>query len=221
MPSAPGDVDFAGLMSFQSHEKYVERLLRHLSVEAPPGFHSTTLSQVLRANREMSNLEDIRPVLNVKPLDGKLTEALRDYNTVFHLLPLPKSVARDEPYIQRTAHSVASESSAPYRPEGKSKATGSNSAPQGMVGCAGRDGKNCPACFNYNLSACDKAPGGGTCPKGRHVCFKARCFRVHQYKEAHASEMPTPKPAERHQLPQVRRISPKPFSWIFWVELRG
>lgn len=30
VPSASGDVGFAGLMTFQPHEKYVERLLRHL-----------------------------------------------------------------------------------------------------------------------------------------------------------------------------------------------
>ena len=199
--------DFAGLISFQAHEKYVEKLLRHLSIEAPPGFHSTTLNQILKADREVftflsQNVEDIRPVLNVKPLDAKLVEALQDYNTVFHLLPLPKGASKDDGYVQRPSHGGVSESVAPYRPKGKSKgkgkhkSTGSNSAPQGMVGCVGRDGKNRPICFNYNLSSCDKAPGGGTCPKGRHVCFKAGCFRVHQYKEAHASEMPTQKPAE-------------------------
>ena len=163
-------------MSFQSHEKYVERLLRHLSVEAPPGFHSTTLSQVLRANREMSNLEDIRPVLNVKPLDGKLTEALRDYNTVFHLLPLPKSVARDEPYIQRTAHSVASESSAPYRPEGKSKGKGKSKANWLQLSSA-RHGWGALAEMERiaqlaSITICPLATKhleGETCPKCRHV----------------------------------------------------
>ena len=44
--------DSAGLITFQSHEKYSEKLLHHLSIEAPPRFHSTTLSQVMRAKRE-------------------------------------------------------------------------------------------------------------------------------------------------------------------------
>eukprot|EP00435_Cladocopium_sp_Y103_P008039 s5736_g2.t1 len=198
--------DFAGLITFQSHEKYSEKLLRHLSIEAPPGYHATTLAQVLKADKEVfsylaQNCEDIRPSLNVKPLDAMLTEALQDYNTTFHLLPLPKAAGRDDSYVQRkpTGGSQRTEDAgAPYRPKGKSKgkgksknAGGSHNAPQGMVGCVGRDAKNRAICFNYNLNTCDKAPAGGTCPRGRHVCFKAGCFKVHSYKEAHASEMGT------------------------------
>jgi hypothetical protein len=74
------------------------------------------------------------------------------------------------------------------RTKGKSKGKqkgkgdgGSNSAAEGMVGCVGRDGNNRAICFNYNWGTCDKAPAGGSCSKGRHVCFKAGCFKVHPY----------------------------------------
>ena len=132
-------------MTFQAHERHTEKLIRHLSVEAPAGYHSTTLAQVLRADREVftwlsQNVEDIRPTANKKPLDDKLVEALQDYNTTFHLLPLPKAFAKEEAYVARK--SPTSESPAPYRSKGKGKGRskgkpggGLNVAPQGMVGC--------------------------------------------------------------------------------------
>ena len=94
--------DFANLISFTAHELYVERLLRHLSIEPPPAFQAVTLAQVLRADKEVfthmaHNVVDIRPDANdERPLDKALHEALKDYNTAFHLMPLPKHAVKDE-----------------------------------------------------------------------------------------------------------------------------
>ena len=35
--------------------------------------------------------------------------------------------------------------------------------------------------FTYNLSECGEGPAGGACRKGRHVCFKANCFKLHSF----------------------------------------
>ena len=72
----------------------------------------------------------------------------------------------------------------------KNQAKGSNVAPRGIQGAVGRDNKNRPICFNYNLSACDQAPAGGSCSRGRHVCFKANCFKNHPFHVAHKDELP-------------------------------
>jgi hypothetical protein len=45
--------DFANLISFRAHELYVERLLRHLSLEPPPAYQHVTLAQVMRADKEV------------------------------------------------------------------------------------------------------------------------------------------------------------------------
>ena len=60
--------EFAGLISFRSHEKYIDKLMRRLSAEAPPNYQSTSLSQVLKADREVfvhmsQNVDDIRQQL--------------------------------------------------------------------------------------------------------------------------------------------------------------
>ena len=189
--------DFANLISFRAHELYVERLLRHLSLEPPPAFQAVTLAQVLRADKEVftflaHNVSDIRPdALDVRPLDNALEEAMRDYNTTFHLLPLPKANVVEAAPKRNISEPYPSQGSNKGRGKGKhgkSKSFGSNAAPRGYSGCVGRDGKNRPICFDFNLSQCTKAPTGGACPKGRHVCFKAGCFKAHSFKDGHPDE---------------------------------
>ncbi len=72
----------------------------------------------------------------------------------------------------------------------RKKGSGSGMAPRGTIGCVRCDPKDRNLCFDYNLSSCTNAPGGGACAKGRHVCFKAGCQKVHQVCKAHPADMP-------------------------------
>ena len=54
----------------------------------------------------------------------------------------------------------------------------------------GRDSKGRASCFNYNLSECQEARAGGSCKRGRHVCFKTNSFKPQALSAAHADEMP-------------------------------
>ena len=97
--------EFANLISYSAHELYVEKLLRHLSTDAPPNYTQTTIQQVLRADQQVfvylsANVKDIRPsAAGARPLDGELMNALRDYNTAFCLMPLPNNTTY-QPWIQ-------------------------------------------------------------------------------------------------------------------------
>ena len=195
--------EFAGLISFAVHEQYIDRLMRRLNTEPPANYQATSLNQILRADREVwvhlsQNVEDIRPKdTGERPLDRALQDALSDYNVAFHLLPLPLQHApsyapyrtwdnaqpRDEPAKGIFQHRKG-------KGKNKSNAKGSSVAPKGVQGAVGRDSKGRPICFNYNLSSCDQAPAGGTCSRGRHVCFKANCFKNHQFCVAHKEELP-------------------------------
>ena len=191
--------EFAGLISFLEHEKYVDRLFRHMSVEPPAQFSAPTLAQVLRADREVflylsKNVSDIRPLPGApRPLDKALDEALKDYNTVFHLLPMLKASANQSDLRYGPDRNNQALRDEPPKGKGKGKhkkGSGSGIAPRGLIGCVGRDARGRNLCFDYNLSSCSKAADGATCPKGRHVCFKAGCHKVHQYCKEHAAEMP-------------------------------
>lgn len=199
--------DFSGLIAFDAHQRYCDRLLRHLSIEPPPGFQATTLAQVLRADKEAfsflsQNCDDIRPPGTVRPLDKLLEDALRDCQTTFHLLPLPKehfasNVRYKAEQSERQHSSGAAWHGASSKPKGKGKGGGksgkgfgSNAAPRGFVGCVGRDAKNRPLCFDWQVGKCSSAPAGGACPKGRHNCFKGGCFKPHRFCDARPDEMP-------------------------------
>ena len=190
--------DFANLISFTAHERYTESLMHHLSMEPPPNFQHTTIDQILRADREVwlylsRNVENIRPMAGApKPLDAELANALRDYKTSFHLMPLPKEggyvplrTAANSSFVQ---DDVSVKGHKGKKGKGKGKQSGSNAAPRGFIGCVGRDGKNRSICFDWNISECSHAAAGAACRKGRHVCFKAGCFKPHQYHKAHAEE---------------------------------
>ena len=40
-------------------------------------------------------------------------------------------------------------------------------------------------CWDFNLGGCSKAPPGGTCPKGRHVCMQPGCNAPHSMRGNH------------------------------------
>lgn len=187
--------EFANLISYASHERYLESLFKHISTEPPPNFLHTSLSQIIKADQQVflymaANCKDIRPQPGGKrPLDDLLVSALQDYHTSFHLMPLPKVPAYGP------TPSGWDDASQPYgsgkgkgKGKGKAKGQGSVVAPRGFVGCVGRDNKGRNICFDYNISGCSRAAPGAACKKGRHICFKANCFKVHSYKTAHGEE---------------------------------
>ena len=195
--------DFAQLISFRAHEKYVDTLFKHLSAEPPPNYVATSVNQLLRADREVflfmsQHCKDIRPdVAGKRPLDDMLLEALKDYHTAFHLMPLPKDYGY-QPWRRETGEHGSSTFDQMHKGKGqkgkgksKHKSGGSSMAPRGMVGCVGRDAKGRNLCFDFNLNECKAAAVGGACKKGRHVCFKAHCFKAHAFKDAHGDEMPS------------------------------
>lgn len=187
--------EFAQLISYTEHERYTDALFRHLAEDPPPGYAATTMQQVLRADRQVflylaGTVADIRPnAAHVKPLDTMIHEALRDYHTSFHLMPLlvnqnygawkSQDALKENPWENKKG-----------KGKGKNKSKGSSMPPRGMVGCVGRDNKGRSLCFNYNLSECKGAADGASCSKGRHVCFKASCFKPRPFCKAHPNEMP-------------------------------
>ena len=139
------------------------------------------------------NVENIRAVAGgPKPLDAELGNALKDYKTSFHLIPLPKDSnygpVRTSPNLTGQHEDQPGKGWKGKKGKGKGKAAGSNAAPRGYIGCVGKDAKNRSICFDWNIGECSHAAAGAACRKGRHVCLKAGCFKPHQYHKAHAEE---------------------------------
>ena len=195
--------EFASLITYTVHEKYVDKLMRRLHTEPPPNYQATSMSQILRADREVwvhmsQNVDDIKQQPDgSRPLDKAIMEALADYNVSFHLLPLPLPASSSYAPVRNreaTQYEGGYKGKAGVfgrKGKGKSKnQQGSSVAPRGIKGAVGRDSKGRAICFNFNLGECGDAPVGGVCKRGRHVCFKANCFKTHAFSVAHADEMP-------------------------------
>lgn len=195
--------EFANLISFACHERYIDRLMRRLNTDPPPNYQATSMAQILRADRQVwiylsQNVADIRPAADgTRPLDAGLDAALTDYDVTFHLLPLPlpsssayAPVRNRETQLARDDFGKGFNQNRKGKGKSKQNQQGSSAAPRGIKGAVGCDNRGRAICFNYNLSECADAPAGGTCKKGRHICFKSNCFKVHQFSVAHKDEIP-------------------------------
>ena len=194
--------EFANLVTWEVHERYIDKLMRRLNTEPPPHYLATSLNQILKADREVwihmaQNISDIRPRADgTRPLDTAIHEALADYNVTFHLLPLPAPSSSNYAPVRNKEDGPREFGPKGYpsgrKGKGKNKGQGQGSsvAPRGVKGAVGRDSKGRAICFNFNLTECQEAPAGGSCKRGRHVCFKANCFKPHAFSAAHADELP-------------------------------
>ena len=177
--------DQCALISFDEHEIWVQQLLGHLTREAPSGFARVTVSQVIRADREMFTLmaQEIQTTLQpdargVMPMEAKLKELRTDPRVTMFLLPLPRSAAKEADKGASTATSSKPDHGTPkatVRPAKKARpsAKAKSLCPQELKGFSQRDSNGSAICWAYNLKAgCKNEVSGGRCKKGVHVCMK-------------------------------------------------
>ena len=185
------------LMSYDTHQAWVEKLFDIISREAIEGYDKVNVPQIMRADREwfVEIARKTRGGFRVDLLGGTFvldTRAMSsmDASMVSHLLsPLPRlSVARA---VSSQPSGGGSAPSAPFKPvlkikkrgKGKGKGTGKQDAapmPAGLENCARRTKNGHPICYGFNLpSGCKEAGSDNRCRRGLHVCGK--CFGNHSY----------------------------------------
>ena len=199
-------LQFANVMTFREHEKYVQVLFAHLNREPPPNFSRTSASQLIAADKAAwaKVIEQ-----NHKPrpaADGSLaldTAFYRErwspmrYHSVFshcHHVQLARVAAA----LPTTQQSPSSRIAQPFRPDHRMERTtrgrvpmrrvarvrasvpnqGSQTKSEKAGGTANTpDGE--PVCFDYSLGRCtaSNVPDGARCKKGLHVC--CICYAPH------------------------------------------
>ena len=193
-------LDMAGVMTYQEHDRYVQKLFAHLNREPPSGFTRCSVSQVISADKLVWSkcIE-----LNIKPrpdpagilaLDTELSNKLESYEVSFSLLPLPgkgnnsnqpkqnAASSQQAPKQQTYKGGKKGKRSGPYtnQQKGKGKTKYEQRIPQAIRDAGGvastPDGD--PICFDFSLKRChSKVADGARCDKGYHVC--AVCFGMH------------------------------------------
>lgn len=190
-------LDFANVMSFTSHDKYVQLLFAHLNREPPSGYNRCSVSQLLAADKAAwctlieKNVKPRPDAVGTLALDSKLEEALKSYEVSFTLLPMvskpaPKAAPaqsaqpRPQPAMPSKGGKKGQNRFRPYgKGKGKFKAKSDTRIPNEIRAAGGTastpDGD--PICFDYSLKKCKEVVTDGRCRRGYHVC--CLCYGPH------------------------------------------
>ena len=123
-------VEFANLISWPVHERYVSYLFHQFTQGPPPGFSKITIAQILRADREAFNqASETCPHIRAlgdgtRPLDDVFKNIFQMHQVSFHLLPTVTSKkVEKEPHhkYQWAPYSSHDDSSGYSKGKGKGK----------------------------------------------------------------------------------------------------
>ena len=194
-------LDFAGIMTFTKHDKYVQMLFAHLNRDPPAGYNRCSVSQIIAADKAAWALlieQNVKPrpdLAGVFALDSKLEEALKSYEVSFTLLPLAsKAPVKPQPSTPKAQPPPQNPKGGkkgynrfkPYQSKGKGKAKYDQRIPKEIRDAGGTattpDGS--PICFDYSLRRCKETVAEGSrCKKGYHlcgVCYGPHCLLDHK-----------------------------------------
>ena len=196
-------LDFAGVMSYTRHDRYVQALFAHLNRDPPSGYNRCSVAQLISADRAAwCHLieRDIKPRpdhAGVLALDTELENALKTYEVSFTLLPL---LSKAQPVKAAGSGNDAGTNKTQATPsQGKGGKKGNNRfRPYGSKGKGKTKTKSdqripkeireaggtastpdgAPICFDYAFKRCrEGVPDGSRCKKGYHLC--CICYGPH------------------------------------------
>jgi hypothetical protein len=192
--------DQSGLIDFEVHNRWIEKLFSAQMRTPPPGYRGITTNQMLEADRMLwKRLADVRrtgivPIPGVpRPLDEASSKLMDSSEVMYFLLPLPQSTSsRSNDYGPENRHHNGSrfspKGSKGYEPKGgkggksgKGNKGGFNPAQLGWPSeqpMKTTDGSR--FCFNFNSKrGCKFAKPGQKCRNGSHLCCKYGCGGNH------------------------------------------
>ena len=181
--------DSCHMISWEVHQKWVQKMLDCLSMTPPPGHSPVTLNQCMRADKELFLLlarEASPPFkvdsLGVSPLDAKFSALIYDVRLQQYLLHMQKatsviptvSVTED---LSGEPDKAAAKAKAKVKAKAKAKSRVRRTVPDELKGFTCRTGDG-NVCWDFNL-ACgcslktEKVKGGvWKCQRGLHICAK-------------------------------------------------
>ena len=168
--------DLVGLMSWDVHTEWTNKLFRALMADTPVNFQALSLQQIIKADQEMFLLlatEYDGPLKSSTldgdpPLDAQLRLFINDPRINMHLVPTAAPAKRPAP--------AASHGERPMQPPTKKPKSGNKTPSQVPAELANfhlKTGDNKPLCWNYNLAkGCHNSLKKGRCRFGYHTCMK-------------------------------------------------
>ena len=189
--------DQAGLISFETLNKWIQRLFECMARSPPPGYSHISLDQILAADREIFKLVSdatasaVAPQPGgIKPVDDVFERLTVSPEVMFFVLPLPGRSNQSQFSSSSDGHNIVKnpfqkrhEQAGKGGKQGKGgKSQGKGSAPSLPDGCVSKwNGK--PICFAFNRGRCTRVKPGKRCNLGFHVCYKRDCHKLTPFLE--------------------------------------
>lgn len=165
--------DLVHLLSWPIHVQWTDKLYAALMSDAVQGFHSISLTQILRADRELflilaaesdGNLKPIPPDTE-PPLDERVKALMNDPRINVHLTMLPK--------VDKRPSDVLTDKDDPKVKRPIKKAKVGSSVPDELKNLHLKTKDNKPLCWHYNLAkGCSNDVKKSRCRFGFHFCMK-------------------------------------------------
>ena len=145
--------DLVNLVSWSVHVEWTNKLYRALMTESASGFHPITLSQLLKADRELFMIlasEETGPLKadpgNDPPLDAAIGRLMLDPRVNIHLTPMPKFDKRPAVDIQKERDDK------PNKLKKGEQKKGPAQLPEALKGLTPKTKDGKPACWHFNLA---------------------------------------------------------------------
>ncbi len=186
-------LQFAELMSYVDHQRWVNFLFQALHKEVPPGYCRPSLHQIVMCDKAAwtkiaENCVDVRRAADgTYPLVQLFGQVMNDPTVTLHLSPLAKPPPPIQPGGGKRTYEDAF-STRDLAPKGKGK-KGKGKAPampKELIGKYHRTAAGDPICFAFNTQAgCNEAgiKPGSRCSKGFHVCAEPKCQEAHSLQQ--------------------------------------
>ena len=166
--------DLVGLLTWSVHVEWTNKLYRALTAETAPGFNAVTLTQLIRADRELFMIisTEYQGPLKAEvgadpPLDELVKQLMIDPRINIHLTPMPR-------VDKRPAHDdTGDKDDRRIKKKPTPKVKTSPQIPEELkgLGTKTKDGK--PICWHYNLTkGCGNPLKKGRCRFGFHQCMR-------------------------------------------------
>ena len=169
--------DQTRLMSWETHEAWVQCLFKNLAAAAPKGFGCISIQQLLRADKEIFSLianEITGPIKqrpgSPSPVDALMTRFMHDPRVLVHLTPLPHTRPQQmsKPDTQPPKRKFDTAPALPQKSQKTLKVPEELQQYQST-----HEGKY--ICWGFNLTrSCKQKVQKGRCRFGLHMCMKCR-----------------------------------------------
>ena len=172
--------DLVNLLSWGVCQKWLDKLMSTLVSDAPTSFNAITITQVMRADRDMFSIlasefkGSLKAALGAKPpLDDVFEKLMHDPRINVHLIAMPKLFS--PPQKRPLESEVGKTNPGPRKPFKRNK-PGEKPVPQmpeELAGLNKRTEAGKPMCWHFNMAkGCNNPVKAGRCRFGMHDCMK-------------------------------------------------